>query len=255
MNLRNMLSRIFAGAKSPAFLALIAAAFLFPSMAQAQFRASLRGTITDPNGGAIVGATVTLTNTSTNETLTSTTDANGIYQFNALAPAPYRLSVEKSGFETKTLEHVQIIPEQPNGLDVQLAVGTVQQSVTVTGTTYALNTENATISGTVTRNEIQNMPSFGRDVTKLAALAPGVFGNEAQGRGAVPPIYPALKQVVEQPAALMASSRPKTACRSSQTEVKPKTTASRSMGSAPQALCGAGPRSSPLLKAQSKACR
>lgn len=183
MNLRNMLSRIFAGAKSPAFLALIAAAFLFPSMAQAQFRASLRGTITDPNGGAIVGATVTLTNTSTNETLTSTTDANGIYQFNALAPAPYRLSVEKSGFETKTLEHVQIIPEQPNGLDVQLAVGTVQQSVTVTGTTYALNTENATISGTVTRNEIQNMPSFGRDVTKLAALAPGVFGNEAQGRG------------------------------------------------------------------------
>lgn len=183
MNIRNTLSRIFAGAKSPAFLALIVAALLFPSLAQAQFRGSLRGTITDPNGGAIVGATVTLTNTSTNETLTSTTDENGIYQFNALAPAPYRLTVEKAGFETKTLEHVQIVPEQPNGLDVQLEVGTVQQSVTVTGTTYALNTENATISGTVTRNEIQNMPSFGRDVTKLAVLAPGVFGNEAQGGG------------------------------------------------------------------------
>jgi hypothetical protein len=182
MNFRNTLSRIFARAKSPIFfLALIAAAFLFPSLAQAQFRASLRGTITDPNGGAVVGATVTLTNTSTNEKLTSTTDASGIYQFNALAPAPYTLTVEKSGFQTKTLEHVVIVPEQPNGLDVQLQVGQVTESITVSGTTYALDTQNATISGTVSRNEIQSMPSFGRDVTKLAVLAPGVFGDEAQG--------------------------------------------------------------------------
>ncbi len=184
MNLRYTLSRFPARAKWPAaFATLILAAFLFPSLAQAQFRASLRGTITDPNGGAVVGATVTLTNTNTSEERTSTTDANGVYQFNALAPAPYRLTVEKSGFQTKVLEHVQIVPEQPNGLDVQLQVGQVSQSITVSSTTYALDTENATISGTVSANEIRSMPSFGRDVTKLAVLAPGVFGDEAQGGG------------------------------------------------------------------------
>jgi hypothetical protein len=164
-------------------LILFGFALLWPALARAQFRASLRGTITDAQGAAVSGATVTLTNTDTNETLKSTSDDNGIYQFNALPSAPYRLSVEKTGFQTKVLEHVQIIPEQPNSLDVQLAVGEVRQSITVSGTTEALNTETATMSGTVSSNEIANMPAFGRDVMKLAALAPGVFGDEAQGGG------------------------------------------------------------------------
>jgi protocatechuate 3,4-dioxygenase beta subunit len=69
--------------------------------AHAQFRASLRGTVTDPTGAAVVGATVTLIDTDTNQKLVSITDANGIYQFNALPPAPYKLTVEKTGFTTK----------------------------------------------------------------------------------------------------------------------------------------------------------
>lgn len=182
MNLRNTLSCIFARAKSPMFLlALMLAALLCPSLAQAQFRGSLRGTITDPNGGAVVGATVTLTNKSTNEKLTSTTDSFGIYQFNALPPAPYSLSVEKSGFQTKVLQSVQIIPEQPNSLDVQLEVGQVSQSITVSATTYALDTDTANISGTISNKDVQYLPSFGRDVFQLVQLAPGVFGDGAQG--------------------------------------------------------------------------
>jgi hypothetical protein len=152
-------------------------------LAHAQFRGSLRGTVTDPQGRAVAGATVTLTNTGTNFTLTSISDANGIYQFNALPPAPYRLTVEKVGFKEKVLEHVQIIPEQPNSLDLQLEIGPVQQTVTVSATAQALDTETATISGTVTSNEIQHMPSFGRDVLKLAELTPGVFGDNAEASG------------------------------------------------------------------------
>jgi hypothetical protein len=184
MNLRNKLSRVFARSNSPlAFLALMVVAFLFPSPAQAQFRGSLSGTITDPNGGAVVGATVTLTNTTTNEKLTSTTSSYGLYQFNALPPAPYRLTVEKSGFETKVLDNVQIVPEQPNSLDVQLQLGQVTQSITVSGTTYALDTDTANISGTVTNKDVQYLPSFGRDVFQLVQLAPGVFGDGAQAVG------------------------------------------------------------------------
>jgi hypothetical protein len=163
-------------------VALLAACTIWlTGLAQAQFRASIRGTVTDTSSAAIPGATVTLVNTDTNQTLVSTSDANGIYQFNALPTAPYRLTAEAKGFKKKVLDHVQIIPDQPNGLDVQLEVGDVQQTIIVSATTQALDTETATVSGTVSNNQIQHMPSFGRDVMKLAQLAPGVFGDGSQG--------------------------------------------------------------------------
>src|SRR3984893_3906023 len=151
--------------------------------AHAQYRASLRGTVIDAQGNAIVGAKVTLTNTDTSSTLVSTSDDNGIYQFNALPAAPYRLTVEQAGFKKKVLEHVQIIPEQPNALDLPLEVGEVQQTVTVSETTQALDTDTATVGGDITSNQIQHMPSFGRDVLKLAQLAPGSFADGSQGSG------------------------------------------------------------------------
>src|SRR5713226_2884329 len=103
------------------FLSLVCLGVLLPA-ASAQFRASLRGTVTDAQGNAVSGATVTLTNTDTGATLTSTSDDNGVYQFNGLPPAPYRVTVEKGGFKKKVLERVQIIPEQPNSLDLPLEV-------------------------------------------------------------------------------------------------------------------------------------
>ncbi len=151
--------------------------------ALAQFRGSLRGTVTDASGAVIPGATITLVNLDTNSTIVQTSDANGIYNFNALPPAPYRLTAEHEGFTKKVLEHVQIIPEQLNSLDLQLAVGQIATTVTVSGTTQALDSETATVSGTVTANQIDHMPSFGRDVFQLIQLAPGVFGDGAQGSG------------------------------------------------------------------------
>lgn len=149
----------------------------------AQYRASLRGTVIDAQGDAVSGAKVTLTNKDTGATLVSTSDDNGIYQFNALPPAPYSLTAEHPGFKKKVLEQVQIIPEQANSLDLPLEVGEVQETVTVSGTTQALDTETANISGTVTTTQIQQLPSFGRDVLKLAQLAPGSFADGSQASG------------------------------------------------------------------------
>jgi hypothetical protein len=151
--------------------------------AHAQYRASLRGTVIDAQGNAVSGATVTLKNKDTAATLVSTSDDNGIYQFNALPPAPYSLTAEHSGFKKKVLEQVQIIPEQANSLDLPLDVGDVQETVTVSETTQALDTETANLSGTVTSNQIEHLPSFGRDVLKLAQLAPGSFADGSQGSG------------------------------------------------------------------------
>ena len=93
------------------------------------------------------------------------------------------MTVEASGFEQKIFQDVHIIPDQPNGLDVQLALGQTQESVTVSGTTEALDTETANISGTISSNEIQHLPSFGRDVLRVAALAPGALADNSQAAG------------------------------------------------------------------------
>jgi len=170
-------------------LVMVQAVFFFlctiwlAGSAEAQFRGSLRGTVTDQSGAVLPGATVTLTNKDTNAKLTSTSDDNGIYQFNALPPAPYRLTVEHAGFKQKVLDSVQIISEQLNSLDLQLDVGEASQTITVTDVTQALDTETPTVGGTISSNQIQHMPAFGRDVLKLAQLAPGSFSDGSQASG------------------------------------------------------------------------
>jgi len=150
----------------------------------AQYRASIQGVVTDPQGATVSGATVTLTNHETNQTLTTTTDNNGIYNFTGLGPSQYTLSVEKSGFKKKILDNVGIIAEQGNALNVQLDVGDVAMSVTVSGdSTPLIDTETSNLSGTVNAKEFQSLPSIGRDPFQLLQLAPGAFGDGAQGAG------------------------------------------------------------------------
>ena len=152
--------------------------------AYAQYRASIQGVVTDPQGAAVSGATLTLKNLETNQQLTATADDNGIYNFNALPPSKYSLTVEKTGFKKKVLENVGVIPEQANALNIQLEIGEVTQSITVSGdSTPLIDTETASVNGVVSANQIQHMPSFGRDVLKLAQLAPGSFADGSQGQG------------------------------------------------------------------------
>jgi hypothetical protein len=152
--------------------------------ARAQFRGSIRGVVNDPQGALIPGATVTLTNTETNEKRISTSDGSGIYNFNALPPGHFQITVEKQGFQTQVVEDYQIIPEQPNALNLQLQLGQASQTVTVNGSEVAvLDTETASLSGTISSNQIQHLPSYNRDVFQLAQLAPGVFGDGSQSSG------------------------------------------------------------------------
>jgi Carboxypeptidase regulatory-like domain/TonB dependent receptor len=152
------------------------------TLVQAQYRTSIQGVVTDPTGAVVSGATLTLTNPATGEKWVRTSNDVGVYNFNALAAAPFRLEVAAKGFKTKVLENVVLIPEQPNALDVQLELGNESTTVSVNADTIpAIDTETASINGVVSSNQIQHMPSFGRDVMQLIQLAPGVFGDGAQG--------------------------------------------------------------------------
>jgi hypothetical protein len=165
-------------------LSPIAAMMLTRMPALAQFRASIQGTVTDPSGAVIPGALLALTDTTNNHTQSSKSNGLGIYHLEALPADTFNLVVSAPGFSSKTLTGVTIIPEQSNTLNIQLALGTTSESVTIdAGTVPGLDTTTANISGTITSDQIQHMPSFGRDVFQLASLAPGMFGDNSMSSG------------------------------------------------------------------------
>jgi hypothetical protein len=166
------------------YLVLAAMLAFFVLGAEAQYRGSLRGTVTDPAGAVVPRAKVTLLNPATNETKSDLTNANGIYTFSGLSESTYQLTVEAQGFKKKDTTGIALLPDQLNALDVKLEIGSAQQTVTVSGSeAAALDTEDATLSGTIDSNQIQHLPSYNRDVFQLAQLAPGVFGDGSQSSG------------------------------------------------------------------------
>jgi hypothetical protein len=150
----------------------------------AQYRASIQGVVTDPSGAVIPGATLILTNNATNEKQTVQSNGEGVYNFSALPPGTFTLEVEHTGFVTKNFNNVQIIPEQSNAFNVQLAVSTTAETVTVNALqTPLIDTESATIGATISSNQVQHMPTFGRDVFQLTQLAPGTISDMSQAAG------------------------------------------------------------------------
>ena len=165
-------------------LGVMAALLWIASPALAQYRASIQGVVTDPSGAVVSGATLTLTNQATGEKQVRVTNDAGVYNFNALAPAKYSISVEKKGFKKQVIDNFQFIPEQPNAFNIQLELGEISQSVTVNGNEVpAVDTQTASLNGVVSSNQIQHMPTFGRDVLKLTQLAPGLFADGSQAGG------------------------------------------------------------------------
>jgi len=168
-----------------ALFALFAALLLgFTPPLHAQFRTSIQGTVTDTSGAVVPGATLTLTDIENNQKQVQTSDAQGVYTFNALPPDTFTLVVDAKGFEQKVIANLHVIPEQPNSVDVQLTVGSVAQTVTVNGSTQpALDTETANDGATISSDQVQHTPLYERDVTSLMQLAPGVLDDGSQNAG------------------------------------------------------------------------
>ena len=162
-----------------------AAAFaLLATSAAAQFRASIQGTVTDPDGGVIPNVTLTLTDTETSKVLHATSNESGTYNFNALAPDNYTLTASATGFQTQTIQNLHVNPDQANAVTVKLPLGEATTTVNVSASNLpTLDTETASINGNIDSAQIQHLPSSGRDVFSLVQLAPGVFGDGARGSG------------------------------------------------------------------------
>ena len=163
-------------------LCVVLTAF-FAVAANAQFKASIQGTVTDNAGSIIPNVTVTLTNNETGQTQQTAANDDGFYRFSGLAPGLYTVSAEIEGFKKKTVEAVKVDAETLRGVDISLEAGVISEVVTVQAENVGLETEDANIRKNISTEEILRLPQTGRDPYSLARTAPGVFGDGASGAG------------------------------------------------------------------------
>src|SRR5579862_8417386 len=133
------------------------------------------GIITDPQGAAIPGAKVTVTNIGTNVNWNTVTDDKGNYQVLDVPIGQYSVTVENRGFSKSRTEPQELTINQALRIDIHMKVGGVNEVVDVQSQASQVETVNPTIGGTVTGKPIQDLPLNGRNTLDLALTQPGVI--------------------------------------------------------------------------------
>jgi len=144
-----------------------------PALAQSTTGRML-GSITDQSGASVAGATVVVTDTQRGTSRTLTTDASGDYVAADLIPGTYKIRVEAKGFKSEERPNVAIEVATDVRADFTLQPGNVSEIVTVTEDVPLINTTSATLGGTLSNKEINDLPLNGRNYENLLQLRPGV---------------------------------------------------------------------------------
>jgi roadblock/LC7 domain-containing protein len=152
--------------------------------AQSTISGDILGTVTDPSGAVVPGVTVTATSRDTGRALTATTNSTGGYRFALLPPGYYTLNFSSSNFQ-KATRTANVAVGQASTVNVQMAVETAGQTVTVTAEGNALQTENGNVSTTFSQEQISSTPNPGNDLTWYAQTSPGAVMNTQSGYGNV----------------------------------------------------------------------
>src|SRR5216117_4608173 len=134
---------------------------------------SINGKVTDSSGGVLPGVTVTASSPSLMGVQTSVTDAGGNYRFPALPPGTYTVTFELPGFNTLKRENIQIAMGFTAAVNVELAVASLQETVTVTGDSPVIDTSSTRVQQNFKLEALQEIPNS-RDLWSLLAVTPGV---------------------------------------------------------------------------------
>jgi hypothetical protein len=160
-----------------------------PAQAQLAGKGAVSGTIQDPTGASIPGATVVITNTANNISTTTTSTSAGDYSVNTLDPGVYTITVTAPGFQKLLQKNVQVNALETQTFSPKLPVGGSDQEVTVSTLPPQLETTNATLGATMENEMYSALPiemgAYGqpdqRRATDFAFLMPGVQGNNTSG--------------------------------------------------------------------------
>ena len=153
-------------------LAVLLVAAMAPRAHSQSTFGSIVGTVQDPSGSGVPGASITVTDLDENTSRTVQSGGNGLYQFLNLKQGRYSVHVEKSGFATTQIPEVSLDARQERRLDLTLTLANVQQSVQVEATAAAINTENATIANTMNNQTVTELPANyrGSSTSPLGAI-------------------------------------------------------------------------------------
>jgi len=136
---------------------------------------SLTGSVSDPSGAVIPGATITITNDATHATRQATADSGGRYSFLQVEPGTYTVTAKAPGFAQVSMPNVELLVNTPASLPIRFQqVGTVNETVQVSAEATQVNTTDASLGNAVSGNVITQVPLEGRNVVGLLALQPGV---------------------------------------------------------------------------------
>jgi hypothetical protein len=160
----------------PALVCLLLLPVAVNTFAQS-FSGSLLGTIQDTSGAAVPSAAVSAVNIETNGHVEGRAAADGKYLLTPLPPGSYRLEVNAPGFKRFVQGGIVLQVQQQARVDVNLTVGDVSESVTVTGDASIVETSNATIGKVISNKAILELPLNSRNVYSLIYLTPGVAGS------------------------------------------------------------------------------
>ena len=144
---------------------------LISAGAWAQGTAAVSGTVSDPGGGVLPGATVAVTQTDTGLTRDVVTDRTGSYLLSNLPVGPYRLEVSLAGFRTFVQTGIVLQVGQSPVINMALTLGELQETVTVEGATPLLEFRNTAIGRVIDNKEVEALPLEGRNATQLIVLA------------------------------------------------------------------------------------
>jgi len=158
-------------------------AFSSYGFAQLTSTTSLVGRVSDASGVSVAGAAVTAVNTGTAESLPTVTNAEGQYEFLFVKPGTYDITVRQAGFDTVTLTGIPVVTNQVVRNDVALKIGQVSEKILVTADIPPINTEDASITETLSSKTTAELPLNGRDVLRLALTVPTVLPGRKSPSG------------------------------------------------------------------------
>ncbi len=155
-------------------------------LAKAQVGTStLTGRVTDPSGAVVAGVAVTITNTETNFRFSANTNEDGLYRVPYLAPGPYHLTFEAAGFKRVMREDITLRTGDVLAVNASLELGSVADSVEVTGAPPLLETETSAVGALVRGDVLYKLPVFQRYVNYTLHLAPGMTTTGAAHAGSL----------------------------------------------------------------------
>jgi hypothetical protein len=151
----------------------------------AQYNGNIQGVISDPDGAAINGATIQLTNVETGVTAAAKSAESGNYRFSSLPPGNYVVTAEASGFR-KVESRFTLDTSETKGINLTLPLGTTQQTITVEVTPPNVDTDDSRIQSTLSADTVRDLPEANRNLWDILSVAPGVVGTGTRAIGESP---------------------------------------------------------------------